>query len=57
MIGNQLIDQYARTITDEKQHSVIDGASSGTEKRYKVLHHDYQDPDGIRKIAAAIGRS
>lgn len=54
MIGNQLIDQYARTITDEKQHSVIDGASSGTEKRYKVLHHDYQDPDGIRKLAASI---
>ena len=54
MIGNQLIDQYARTITDEKQHSVIDGASSGTEKRYKVLHHDYQDPDAVRKLAASI---
>lgn len=54
MIGNQLIDQYARTITDEKQHSVIDGASSGTDKRYKVLHHDYQDPDALRKLAASI---
>ena len=54
MIGNQPIDLYARTITDEKQHSVLDGASSGTEKRYKVLHHDYQDPDAIRKLAASI---
>jgi len=40
MIGNQLIDQYARTISDEKQHSVLNGSSSGTEKRYKVLHQD-----------------
>ena len=54
MIGNQLIDQYARTITDEKQHSVIDGASSGTDKRYQVLHKDYQDPDALRKLAASI---
>jgi L-lactate dehydrogenase complex protein LldF len=54
MIGNQLIDQYARAISDEKQHSVLDGASAGTEKRYKVLHHDYEDPDAIRKLAAAI---
>ncbi len=54
MIGNQPIDLYARNITDEKQHSVIDGASSGTEKRYKVLHHDYPDPDAIRKLAAGI---
>lgn len=54
MIGNQLIDQYARVISDEKQHSVLDGASAGTEKRYKVLHHDYQDPDAIRKLAASI---
>jgi len=54
MIGNQPIDLYARNISDEKQHSVIDGASSGTEKRYKVLHHDYPDPDAIRKLAARI---
>ncbi len=54
MIGNQLIDQYARNITDEKQHSVINGAAAGTEKRYQVLHKDYLDPDAIRKIAASI---
>jgi len=54
MIGNQLIDQYARNITDEKQHSVINGAAAGTEKRYQVLHKDYPDPDAIRKIAASI---
>jgi len=54
MIGNQPIDLYARSISDEKQHAVRDGTSSGTEKRYQVLHKDYQDPDALRKIAAAI---
>ncbi len=54
MIGNQLIDLYARDISDEKQHSVLGGASAGTEKRYKVLHQDYQDPDALRKLAASI---
>lgn len=54
MIGNQLIDQYARAISDEKQHSVMDGAAAGTEKRYQVLHKDYQDPDALRKLAASI---
>jgi L-lactate dehydrogenase complex protein LldF len=54
MIGNQLIDQYALHISDEKQHSVSDGASAGTEKRYQVLYKDYQNPDALRKLAAAI---
>lgn len=54
MIGNQLIDQYARNITDEKQHSVLNGSAAGTEKRYQVLHKDYDDPDALRKLAASI---
>lgn len=54
MIGTQLIDQYAKDITDEKQHSVINGAAAGTDKRYQVLHKDYPDPDALRKLAAAI---
>jgi L-lactate dehydrogenase complex protein LldF len=54
MIGNQLIDQYARNISDEKQHSVSGGTSAGTEKRYQVLYKDYQDPDALRKLAASI---
>ena len=54
MIGIQPIDQYARDISDEKQASVIDGSSKGTDKRYQVLHKDYPDPDAIRKLAAAI---
>lgn len=54
MIGIQPIDQYARDISDEKQHSVIDGSSAGTDKRYYVLHKDYPDPDALRKIAASI---
>ena len=54
MIGNQLIDLYARNISAEKQHSVSDGAAAGTEKRYQVLHRDYQNPDALRKLAASI---
>lgn len=54
MIGTQKIDDFARAITDEKQHSVLDGASAGTEKRYKVLHNDYADPDQLRRLAARI---
>jgi L-lactate dehydrogenase complex protein LldF len=51
---HQLIDSYARNISDEKQASVIDGSAAGTAKRYKVLFHDYKDPDKIRKLAAKI---
>jgi L-lactate dehydrogenase complex protein LldF len=54
MIGTQPIDDYARAIPDTKQHSVQDGATSGTEKRYHVLHQDYPDPDEIRRLAARI---
>lgn len=50
----QQIDQYARDISDEKQHSVIDGSSKGTDKRYSVLFHDYKDPNSLRKLAGAI---
>lgn len=54
MIGTQPIDLYARKISDEKQTSVLDGSSKGTEKRYEVLHKDYADPDSLRKLAGAI---
>ena len=54
MIGIQPIDQYARDISEEKQHSVIDGSAAGTDKRYYVLHKDYPDPDALRKLAASI---
>jgi L-lactate dehydrogenase complex protein LldF len=50
----QQIDQYAREISDEKQHSVIDGSSKGTDKRYSVLFHDYEDPNTLRKLAGKI---
>lgn len=50
----QQIDQYARDISDEKQHSVIDGSSKGTDKRYSVLFHDYKDPNSLRKLAGSI---
>jgi L-lactate dehydrogenase complex protein LldF len=50
----QLIDEYAREISDEKQFSVIDGSSKGTDKRYSVLFHDYKDPDALRKLAGSI---
>ena len=53
MIGNQLIDQYARRITDEKQLSVIGGSAAGTEKPYQPLHQHYQAPGALRKLAAS----
>ncbi|MEN9990919.1 MAG: hypothetical protein RLZZ224_621 [Verrucomicrobiota bacterium] len=51
---NQLIDTYAQQISDEKQASVLDGSAAGTEKRYKVLFHDYENPDALRKLAGKI---
>ncbi|MEI6676888.1 MAG: LUD domain-containing protein, partial [Verrucomicrobiota bacterium] len=54
MFGTQLIDEYARHIPDEKQTSVLTGASAGTEKRYQVLHKDYADPDALRRLAGSI---
>ncbi len=50
----QPIDTYARNISDEKQHSVIDGSSKGTDKRYSVLFNDYEEPNALRKLAGAI---
>jgi len=54
MPPNQLIDTYAAKISAEKRASVMDGTSSGTEKRYNALFNDYEDPDAIRKVAAQI---
>jgi L-lactate dehydrogenase complex protein LldF len=54
MPSHQLIDTYAADISAEKQASVMDGTSSGTEKRYNALFNDYEDPDAIRKVAAQI---
>ena len=54
MIDHQLIDTYAREISEEKQTSVITGSSASTEKRKAVLFADYEDPDSLRKLAAKI---
>jgi hypothetical protein len=54
MIGNQLIDQYARPFPMKNSTRCSTARSSGTEKRYQVLHRDYQDPDALRKLAASI---
>jgi L-lactate dehydrogenase complex protein LldF len=54
MIDHQLIDTYAREISDEKQTSVITGSAASTEKRYTVLAQDYADPDALRKLAGRI---
>ncbi len=54
MPSTQPIDQYARDITDEKQASVLDGSSKGTDKRHEVLHQDYGDPDALRRLAGEI---
>ena len=54
MIDHQLIDTYAREISEEKQTSVITGSAASTEKRYTILHQDYENPDALRKLAGAI---
>jgi L-lactate dehydrogenase complex protein LldF len=53
-MSHQLIDTYAREISDAKQHSVSDGSAAGTEKRYEILAKDYADPDSLRRLAGAI---
>lgn len=50
----QPIDSYAANMTAEKRHSVLDGASAGTEKRYSVLFNDYEDPDSLRVLAGQV---
>jgi len=54
MPSHQLIDTYAKEISDEKQASVLNGTSAGTEKRLEVLFNDYEDPDAIRRLAGSI---
>lgn len=50
----QPIDIYASEMSAEKRHSVLDGASAGTEKRYSVLFKDYDDPDALRILAGEV---
>jgi L-lactate dehydrogenase complex protein LldF len=54
MIDHQLIDTYAREISDEKQTSVITGSAASTDKRYTILFKDYEDPDALRQLAGKI---
>lgn len=54
LASKQAIDQYAAALSDEKRHSVLDGASAGTYKRYSVLFNDYEDPDKLRKLAGQV---
>ena len=54
MIDHQLIDTYAREISDEKQTSVITGSTASTDKRRSALFTDYADPDSLRRLAAKI---
>lgn len=54
MPSHQQIDQYAQDIAPEKLAAVLDGATSGTESRQKMLFSDYENPDRLRKLAGAI---
>lgn len=54
MLGRQPVDEYARTIPDAKQAAVMEGAVSGTDKRHRLLHGDYPDPDALRRLAGRI---
>ena len=50
----QPIDSYAAAMSPQKRHSVQDGATAGTDKRYQVLFSDYQDPDALRTLAGKV---
>jgi len=50
----QKIDLFARDLSEERHAAVLNGASAGTEKRFDILHRDYDDPDALRRLAASI---
>jgi len=54
MIGHQPIDTFAREISDSRLASIANGAISSTDKRYEILHQDYENPDALRRLAAKI---
>lgn len=53
-MAQQPIDQFARTLDAETQHSVYDGSKSGYEKRTASLFSHFPDPDAIRRTAGNI---
>ncbi|MBB5353109.1 L-lactate dehydrogenase complex protein LldF [Haloferula luteola] len=54
MIDRQPIDTYATRISEEKQTSVITGATASTEKRQSVLFGDFPNTHDLRRLAGQI---
>ena len=54
MHSTQPIDRYAHDIHPEKQAAVINGATSGTEVRQKILFDDYDAPGKLRHLAGKV---
>lgn len=50
----QLIDTFADRLDPEVRDAVRSNSAAGTDKRYSILHQDYQDPDGLRRLAGQI---
>ncbi len=50
----QPIDVFARDLEEEVRHAVLDGSSSGYDKRLASLTSDFADPDLLRRTAGRI---
>ena len=48
------IDYFAQNLSPDTVHSVMDGASSGTEKRFNILNKDFENADELRVLAGKI---
>lgn len=48
------IDYFAQNLSPDIVHSVMDGASSGTEKRFNILNKDFENADELRVLAGKI---
>ena len=50
----QQIDNLAETLDKEVKHSVYAGSKAKTEKQFRILRDQYDDPDKLRKVAGQI---
>ncbi|OIR08236.1 lactate utilization protein B [mine drainage metagenome] len=53
-MARQPIDQFVERIASEKRASVYLGTKTTHEKREKLLHDHYADPDALRRLAGGI---